>query len=126
LPRGPVRRVLLCTGKLAYELEQHQVASRAEDTAVLRLEMLYPLPARELASLFGSWREARFSFVQEEPENAGWWPYLDRRIERLLREAGVAKPFLACVSRPASPSPSGSFHGDHEKDQERIVKQAFN
>jgi 2-oxoglutarate dehydrogenase E1 component len=125
LPRGPVRRVLLCTGKLAYELERERAASKADDTAVLRLEMLYPLPAGELASFFRKWGEARFVFVQEEPENMGWWPYLDRRLERLLREAGVSKPKLACVSRPASASPAGSFHGDHGKDQERIVREAF-
>jgi 2-oxoglutarate dehydrogenase E1 component len=123
--REGVRRVLLCTGKIAYELERHRASVKAHDTAVLRLEMLYPLPESELASLFGRWRDANFVFVQEEPENVGWWAYLDRRLERLLREAGVSQPKLACIARPASPSPAGSFHHDHEKDQERLVKETF-
>jgi 2-oxoglutarate dehydrogenase E1 component len=123
--REGVRRVLLCTGKIAYELERHRASVKAHDTAVLRLEMLYPLPENELATLFGRWRDAHFVFVQEEPENMGWWAYLDRRLERLLREAGVSQSKLACIARPASPSPAGSFHYDHEKDQERLVKAAF-
>ena len=115
----------MCTGKLAYELEKHREASQIDDTAVLRLEILYPLPDKELATLLRQWREARFVFAQEEPENQGWWAYLDRPLERLLREAGVANPWLDCVARPASPSPAGSFHGDHEKDQQTLVRRAF-
>ncbi len=85
------------------------------------------IPSRRASSrrFFGRWRDAHFVFVQEEPENMGWWAYLDRRLERLLREAGVSQSKLACIARPASPSPAGSFHHDHEKDQERLVKAAF-
>ncbi|MGC1579386.1 MAG: 2-oxoglutarate dehydrogenase E1 component [Beijerinckiaceae bacterium] len=125
LPRGAVRRVIMCTGKLAYELEKHREASHIDDTAVLRLEILYPLPESELAPLLRQWRDARFVFAQEEAENQGWWAYLDRPLERLLREAGVADPRLNRVARPASPSPAGSFHGDHEKDQQALVRRAF-
>ncbi|MBV8427044.1 MAG: 2-oxoglutarate dehydrogenase E1 component [Hyphomicrobiales bacterium] len=125
LPRGEVRRVILCTGKLAYELEKHRQASQIEDAAVLRIERLYPLPESELAALFRKWRHAHFVFAQEEPENQGWWAYLDRPLERLLREAGTTTLRFACVARPASPSPAGSFHGDHEKDQQALVRRAF-
>ncbi|MBW0004892.1 MAG: hypothetical protein JO216_15550, partial [Hyphomicrobiales bacterium] len=110
---------------LAYELEKHRQASQIEDAAVLRIERLYPLPESELAALFRKWRDAHFVFAQEEPENQGWWAYLDRPLERLLREAGTTALRFACVARPASPSPAGSFHGDHEKDQQALVRRAF-
>ncbi|MFI5015454.1 MAG: 2-oxoglutarate dehydrogenase E1 component [Hyphomicrobiales bacterium] len=125
-PSGPVtRRVLVSTGKLAYDLEKERAASRADDTAVLRLEMLYPLPSRELLAQFRKWQGARFLWVQEEPENMGAWSYLDRKLERLLAEAGVAARRLDCIARPESPSPAGGFHADHDKDQQALVKRAF-
>ncbi|MBV9566992.1 MAG: 2-oxoglutarate dehydrogenase E1 component [Hyphomicrobiales bacterium] len=124
-PHRAVRRAILCTGKLAYELERHRQAEKIEDTAVLRLEKLYPFPESELISLLHPWRDAHFVFAQEEPENQGWWTYLDRRLERVLREAAVRNPTVTCATRPASPSPAGSFHGDHEKDQQSLVRRAF-
>ncbi|MBV9518271.1 MAG: 2-oxoglutarate dehydrogenase E1 component [Hyphomicrobiales bacterium] len=124
-PSGAVRRVVLCTGKLAYELDKHRQAENVDDTAVLRLEQLYPLPESELVSLLQPWRDAHFVFAQEEPENQGWWSYLDRRLERILRESSVRNPSVTCIARPASPSPAGSFHGDHAKDQEGLVRRAF-
>ncbi|MBV8831063.1 MAG: hypothetical protein JO108_17735, partial [Acidobacteriaceae bacterium] len=93
--------------------------------AIVRLERLYPLPESALLPYLRRWRDADFVFAQEEPANQGWWSYLDRPLERLLHEAEVAKPSLVCITRPASPSPAGSFHGDHEKDQEVLVRRAF-
>jgi len=125
VPHGSVRRVILSSGKLAYELEKHQHMEKIDNTAILRLERLYPLPESALLPYLCRWRDADFVFAQEEPANQGWWSYLDRPLERLLHEAEVAKPSLVCITRPASPSPAGSFHGDHEKDQEVLVRRAF-
>ena len=119
------RRVLLCSGKVAYELEEERARRGAADVAILRLERLCPLPKDELAALVARWPAAEWRWVQEEPENMGAWPWLDRRLERLRRTAGAAVPEVAYVGRAESPSPSGSFHTDHDADQARLVAAAF-
>jgi 2-oxoglutarate dehydrogenase E1 component len=123
-PRLPAR-VLLCSGKLAYQLEAERDKRSAADTAIVRLEMLCPLPEEELTALFRQWRKARVIWVQEEPQNYGAWGFLDRRLERLLRRAGAACQSVSCVSRPEQSSPAGSFHGDHERHQRELVARAF-
>ncbi len=125
VPNGPVKRVLLCTGKVAYELERRRDAAGADRTAIVRLEQLYPLPAQDLVDLFRCWPEADYRWVQEEPENFGAWSHLDRRLEKLLAEAGARRPRLVCVARPEATSPAGSFHVEHERDQARIIEAAF-
>jgi len=118
-------RILLCSGKLAYELERERAAAAAGDVAVVRLEMLYPLPESELSALFRRWPEADCVWVQEEPRNFGAWSYLDRRLEALREAADCALPRVTCVARDEAASPAGSFHGDHDADQRRLVEQAF-
>jgi 2-oxoglutarate dehydrogenase E1 component len=125
LPAGPVARVLLCSGKIAYELEEERAARQAEGVAILRLEQLYPFPAEELAALLRRWPGARMAWVQEEPANMGAWTWIDRRLEALATECGMSAPRADYVGRLDSPSPAGSFHGDHEADQRAIVERAF-
>ena len=117
--------VLLCSGKIAYELEEERAAQDAQDVAVLRLEQLYPLPAEALLAQFRRWAGARFAWVQEEPENMGAWSWLDRRLERLLLQASAAHSRVTYVGRPEAASPAGSFHGDHDADQRALVERAF-
>jgi 2-oxoglutarate dehydrogenase E1 component len=118
-------RVLLCSGKIAYQLEEECRRRDAQDTAVVRLELLCPLPEEELMTLFRQWRAARYIWVQEEPDNYGAWSYLDRRLEKLLQSVGASCSRVLCIARPAQSSPAGSFHGDHEKHQQEIVERAF-
>jgi 2-oxoglutarate dehydrogenase E1 component len=120
-----VRRILLCTGKIAYELERERAARGADDTLIVRLEMIYPFPAQALSPLLAASPDAALAFLQEEPENMGAWSWIRPRLEALASAAGRRKPHLAYVGRPESPSPAGSFHGDHERDQHAIVAAAF-
>ena len=122
---GVVRRILLCSGKLAYELEAERERRGAADVAVVRLEELYPLPVAPLLALFRRWPEAPCAWVQEEPENMGAWMWLDRRLERLRAQAGCAAAAAQYVGRPESASPAGSFHDAHEADQAALVARAF-
>ncbi|PWC29015.1 2-oxoglutarate dehydrogenase E1 component [Teichococcus aestuarii] len=127
-PEGPpeaVEIVLLCSGKIAYELEAMRAAREAAGVTVLRLEQLYPLPAAEIAAQLRRWPRARLLWVQEEPENMGAWRWLDRQLETIATEAGCRHPRLAYVGRSASPSPAGSFHGTHDEEQDAILEQAF-
>jgi 2-oxoglutarate dehydrogenase E1 component len=124
-PAGAVRRILLCSGKIAYELERERAVRGADDALIVRLEMLYPFPADALTPILAASPDASLAFVQEEPENMGAWAWIRPRIESLAAAAGHRKPQLAYVGRPESSSPAGSFHGDHERDQHAIVAAAF-
>ena len=121
----PPRRVLLCSGKIAYALAAERAARGAHDVAIVRLEQIYPFPARELAALLRPFAAAGFVWVQEEPSNMGCWSWLDRRLEAVLRSIGAASPCVGLVARPESPSPAGSFHGNHDADQQALVARAF-
>jgi 2-oxoglutarate dehydrogenase E1 component len=121
---GHVRLVLLCSGKIAYELEA-EAARQAGGVAVVRVEQLYPFPEEALAALCRAWPDAAFRWVQEEPENMGVWNWIERRLERLLIRAGIRAPRPAYVGRQESPSPAGGFHDDHDRDQARIVAEAL-
>ncbi|HEY0438484.1 MAG TPA: hypothetical protein VGD36_00315, partial [Xanthobacteraceae bacterium] len=124
---GPAgaQRVLICTGKIAYELERERLQRRTDDVQIVRLEMIYPLPADALSAILAASPEADLVLVQEEPENMGVWSWIRPRLEDLAAAAGHRKPKLRYVGRPESPSPAGSFHGDHDADQHAIVAAAF-
>ncbi|HEY8613310.1 MAG TPA: 2-oxoglutarate dehydrogenase E1 component, partial [Roseomonas sp.] len=125
IPAGPVDTVLICSGKIAYELEEELVARDAKNVAVLRIEQLYPLPTKDISLLLRRWPQARICWVQEEPENMGAWHWIDRRLEALAMEAGLDHPRPGYAGRPESPSPAGSFHGDHEADQRMVIECAL-
>jgi 2-oxoglutarate dehydrogenase E1 component len=124
-PAGKVKRVLLCSGKIAYDLEEACITKDLQDQAIVRIEMLYPFPAVELEATVQKWTHAVFVWVQEEPMNMGAWSFVKPRIERVLLDAGVASAQLSLISRPESPSPAGSFHAHNIEDQKRLVEAAL-
>jgi 2-oxoglutarate dehydrogenase E1 component len=116
-----VRRVLLCSGKVTYDLLAERARTGRTDVAILRLERLAPLPVEELSAALAAFpRDAELVFVQEEPANQGAWPYValnigDHLDGRVLRR----------VSRPASSSPAVGTHKVHEREQAGLVAAAF-
>ncbi|MGE5175624.1 MAG: 2-oxoglutarate dehydrogenase E1 component [Hyphomicrobiales bacterium] len=116
------KRVVLCTGKIYHELHETRAAVKAADTAIVRLEQLYPLADATLASALGAYPEGTpVRWVQEEPENMGAWPYLRARFgERLLGRF----PF-SVVSRPAAATPASGAASSHKIEQERLLHAAF-
>ncbi|MFC7737617.1 2-oxoglutarate dehydrogenase E1 component [Roseomonas sp. GCM10028921] len=122
--RGEVGLVLFCSGKIAYELEEELAQQPTEGTVVVRMEQLYPFPAEALTELARRWPDAKFRWVQEEPENMGAWSWIRTRVEAVLAGAGHRSPELAYVGRSESPSPAGSFHGNHDADQRAIIERA--
>ena len=124
-PDGEADRLILCSGKIAYDLEAERARRGAHSVAIARLEELFPLPVEALAALFRRWPGALCVWAQEEPANMGAWSWLDRRVERLRSDAGATHPTMLYVGRPESGSPAGSFHGDHDSDQAALVSAAF-
>ncbi|MFF8352927.1 multifunctional oxoglutarate decarboxylase/oxoglutarate dehydrogenase thiamine pyrophosphate-binding subunit/dihydrolipoyllysine-residue succinyltransferase subunit [Streptomyces chartreusis] len=117
---GEVTRVLLCSGKVFYDLDGHRRAQRATDTAIVRLERLYPFPEEELAAELARFpATADVRWVQEEPENQGPWSFLAPRLY------GVAQRPVDCVSRPAAPAPAVGSSRRHGLEQTVVVASAF-
>ncbi len=117
-----VTRVVLCSGKVYYDLLGADAAEGAGETAVVRLERLYPFPSEaldEALAAFPNVREVRW--VQEEPANMGAWRFLLPRLRGRLPES-VA---LRYVGRPEMASPADGYAAAHESRQERIVTEAF-
>ncbi|HRQ01028.1 MAG TPA: multifunctional oxoglutarate decarboxylase/oxoglutarate dehydrogenase thiamine pyrophosphate-binding subunit/dihydrolipoyllysine-residue succinyltransferase subunit, partial [Terrimesophilobacter sp.] len=95
-----VKRVLLHSGKIHYDLVAEREKLDVKDIALVRVEQYYPLPLRELIEVLGRYPNAELVWVQEEPENQGAWPFI---CLELLR---VGKRQIDVVSRPASASPA--------------------
>ncbi len=118
----PVSRVLLCAGKIFYELQKYRRDTGRDDVALVRLEQLYPLALDRLEAALEPYPDGTpVMWVQEEPENMGAWRFLRTALGHALLERF---PFTA-MTRPASASPAtGSFNA-HKIEQERLMEAAF-
>ncbi len=122
-----VSRLLLCSGKVYYDLKQ-ALTERGDSTIrIARLEQLYPLPEGEIQELLKGMPNLKELFwVQEEPRNMGAWRYMSNRLEELIRLPGVAKPArVGFVGRVESASPATGFHEAHVLEQKLIVDEAL-
>ena len=118
----PIKRVLLCTGKVYYELAAHREAHKRADVAIVRLEQLYPLSAEQIeAALPPCPPGTRAFWVQEEPENMGAWRYVHDRFGAILRGHLPLRP----ISRPESASPATGSAGAHKLEQDHLIERAF-
>ena len=114
-----IRRVLLCSGKVGYDLMAERDKRERNDVAVLRMERLYPLPRQTLTDMLGRFGDAEVMWVQDEPSNMGPWPFMSQHLPELL-----GGPIRA-VTRTQSSSPSvGSLHR-HEEEQRDLLERAF-
>jgi 2-oxoglutarate dehydrogenase E1 component len=121
-PSG-VRRVLLCSGKVYYDLlaeRAKRAASGGAQVAIVRVEQLAPLPGREIAEAVAAYPNADLVWVQEEPANQGPWPFMALNLPAYL-----GGRTLSCVSRTASASPAAGSHRKHELEQRALVEHAF-
>jgi 2-oxoglutarate dehydrogenase complex dehydrogenase (E1) component-like enzyme len=118
-PAG-VRRVLLCSGKVYYDLAAERDSSGRQDVAILRVEQLYPLPADEIKAELAKYPNADLVWVQEEPANQGGWPFIALNLPEHLGGRALMRS-----SRPASASPAVGSHHVHEQQQKDVVATAF-
>jgi 2-oxoglutarate dehydrogenase E1 component len=123
--RRGIRRLILCSGKIYYDLTAHELRSVASTVAIARIELLYPFPVDGLARLVESYPELReIVWAQEEPQNMGAWRSLRHRLE----EAASHAPFVErvdYVGRPWRASPSEGYPTLHHHEQDRIVREAL-
>ena len=111
-----VKRVLLCSGKLYFDLLDEQRTSDRKDVAIVRMEQLHPFPKKQLDVELAKYPKAKVYWVQEEPENMGYWNFMLRYMRRELEDV---------ISRKPSASPATGYNKIHIKEQKDLVARAF-
>jgi 2-oxoglutarate dehydrogenase E1 component len=117
-----ITRLVLCSGKIYYDMDQHERREQAESVAIARVELLYPFARDQIQQLIARYPNLREIFwVQEEPKNMGAWSVMFRRMPALVPN-GVEFRY---VGRPQRSSPSEGYPAAHRSEQERIVLTAL-
>jgi 2-oxoglutarate dehydrogenase E1 component len=117
-----VRRVLLCTGKVYYDLVAAREERKAHDVAIVRIEQLFPLRKDDVLKCLGGLAAGTpVVWVQEEPKNMGAWPYMNRELPGMLKGSFP----WSVVSRPLSSSPATGSATRHKREQARLMDEAF-
>jgi len=117
-----VTRVVLCSGKVYYDLVEARRKAAVENVAVVRLEQFYPFPGTRLREVFAEFpNAAQFVWTQEEPKNMGGWTFVEERLEGLL--PGGQRPVY--VGRTASASPATGSYAIHQAEQAQLVSEAL-
>ncbi len=120
-----IRRVLLCSGKVYYDLAEDRARRGIEDVAIIRVEQLYPWPKDTLKHQLARYPEAEVFWVQEEVANQGAWTFADRRIEFLLAELDVKAKHAVYCGRAAAASPATGLYKTHGAEQAWICEMAL-
>ncbi|GHA68517.1 2-oxoglutarate dehydrogenase E1 component [Pontibacter akesuensis] len=111
-----VKKVLLCSGKVYFDLLEEQQNSKRKDVALIRLEQMAPFPKVQLEAELAKYKDAKIYWVQEEPENMGGWTYILRLMRKQIEDV---------VARKASASPATGYNKVHVKEQQELVQRAF-
>ncbi len=111
-----IKKLLLCTGKIYYELLEKQEETKRTDVAIVRIEQLYPFPKNQVDEILAKYQKAKLFWVQEEPENMGAWTFLLRTMRNSEMDV---------ISRKATASPATGYGKMHKKEQEELIDKAF-
>ena len=123
-----MKRVVLCTGKVYYDLLAERREKGITDIAIVRVEQIYPFPVISLPKVLGEYRNAEIVWCQEEPENMGAWSFVDRKIEDVMTAMGSRTGALGrprYVGRIAAASPATGLAKVHAAEQAALVSQAL-
>ena len=115
--KAKVKRVLICSGKVYFDLLDRQEKDKRKDVAIIRLEQLHPFPTKQVEAELAKYKSAEIFYVQEEPENMGYWSYV-------IREFGWSR-FSKLVARKKSASPATGFLKVHGEEQAALINRAF-
>ena len=120
-----IRRVVMCSGKVYYDLLEARDAAGIDDIYLLRIEQFYPFPALSMVKELERFKGAEFVWCQEEPKNQGAWTYIEPNIEWVLSRIGAATTRPAYAGRAASASPATGLAKSHKEQQEALVREAL-
>ena len=125
-PENEIRRVVICSGKVYYDLLEEREKSGIDDVYILRIEQLYPFPARTLIQELSRFTNAKdFVWCQEEPKNMGAWTFIEPNLEWVLDHIGAGKSRASYAGRPASASTATGLLSRHLGEQKTLVQEAL-
>lgn len=120
-----VKKVVLCTGKVYYDLVEARKEKGKKDIAIVRLEQLYPFPKEELKAELKKYKNAQVVWCQEEPKNMGSWKFVDDLIEEALVEVKHKTLRPTYAGRVACASPATGYGSYHAKEQKSLIDEAL-
>lgn len=120
-----ITRVVLCSGKVYYDLYEEREKRKLDHIYLLRLEELYPFPETLLGEILSRFKQAEIIWCQEEPKNMGAWTFIEPRIEKVLTYIGSTKKRSRYVGRPESASPSAGLMSDHLQQLSKFLEDVF-
>ena len=120
-----IKRVILCSGKVYYDLLQERRDRGIKDVLILRLEQLYPFPDKALIEELGQYVNADIVWCQEEPKNMGAWFFVEPEIEEVLKQLQHKTARARYVGRLAAASPATGYAKQHATEQAKLVDEAL-
>ncbi len=119
------KQVVLCSGKVYYDLLEEQQKRGIKDVHFLRMEQIYPFPADALAAELIPYKHCHIVWCQEEPRNMGAWSFVADFIEEIARDLGTAHPRPRYAGRPSAASPASGLASRHQAEQARLIDDAL-
>ncbi len=124
-PDAEIKRVILCSGKVYFDLVDARAKAGRDDVYLLRLEQFYPWPMKSLSNVLSRFVNAELVWCQEEPKNMGGWTFVDPWLELTLARLKVSAARARYVGRPASASTAAGLMSRHLKELETFLTEAF-
>ena len=125
VPDDKIKRIVLCSGKVYFDLIDARAKSGRDDVYLLRLEQFYPWPTKSLSSVLARFPNAELVWCQEEPKNMGGWTFVDPWLELTLARMKISAKRARYVGRPASASTAAGLMSRHLKELESFLTEAF-
>jgi 2-oxoglutarate dehydrogenase E1 component len=120
-----IRRVVLCAGKVYYDLYEEREKRGVDDVYLMRIEQLYPFPVKSLASELARFRKAEVVWCQEEPKNMGSWTFVEPYLEWVLKTSGAKADRPRYAGRPASAATATGLMSKHTSQLQAFLDEAF-
>jgi len=124
-PDDEIKRVVMCSGKVYYDLLETRDEAGADDVYIMRLEQFYPFPALSLTRELARFKNAQMIWCQEEPKNQGAWSFVEPNVEWVLTRIGAQTVRPSYAGRPASASPATGLASQHKAEQQALVSAAL-
>ena len=124
-PDPTIRRVVLCSGKVYYDLFEQRAKLGIDDVYLMRVEQLYPFPHEALSEELSRFKQAEIVWCQEESQNQGAWFFVGPRLEAVLEAIAASHRRPLYVGRPESASPASGLYSAHLAEQGRLVQEAL-
>ncbi|MBN9278340.1 MAG: 2-oxoglutarate dehydrogenase E1 component, partial [Hyphomicrobium sp.] len=120
-----IRRVVMCSGKVYYDLYEAREAAGINDIYLLRVEQFYPFPAKALINELSRFAKAEMVWAQEEPKNMGAWSFMEPNLEWALEQVGAKHHRVRYAGRPSSAATATGLAKKHAEEQKNLVDQAL-